>query len=280
MHPSRLLPVLLLALTTPFLRADMSVATFKMRPPPAPAQPAATARARLEAVQHALTQAQTALAGVKSPDSGGHLARTRTAVVQALTHSAAALAHLRSNPKEDLLSGGPAPAETLLVRPLALSGLPEAPNLGLLAALEGLNTALNQLLNNPDPAYRGPVLGSLGGYREKIMSDIGAASAALFVGIKADLAATQAKRVTDRLAADLAREAVRANLVGKAVAHLKAHPTKPDATWTAAQAGVEEEPDHYEVGFTSNQSGMPAVGEPIVFIDKKTLEVTKVVLRQ
>jgi hypothetical protein len=277
----KLLPVsLLLALMVPSARADLAISTFKMRPPAATARPAATAQSRLEAVQTALTQAHAALAGLPAASRNPGFEIASAALARAQGDTAAALAWLKVHPEADTLPNGPAPAEKLSVRPLALGSLSSAPSLNYLTALEGLNVALNQLLNNPDLAYRGPVLGALGGYRGKIMDAIGESAVAVREAIHTDLARREADRVAQQRAEQAARASVERGLLEKAVAHLKAHPAKPDANWTADQAHVEEMADHYQVAFVGNLPGTRGVGTPIVLIDKKSHEVIRVELTQ
>jgi hypothetical protein len=276
-----LLPLaVLFALAATLARADMTSPTFKMRPPAAPARAAATARARLEAVQAALTPAQAALARLPAASRAASLDKSSAALARALADTAAALAWLQAHPEADKLPGGPAPAETLQVRPLALGTLSTAPSLNFLTALEGLNVALNQLLNNPDPAYRGPVLGALGGFREKIMDDIGESAVALREAINADLARREAEQQARQRAEQAAREGSDLRVRVKAVTYLQQHPAKPGEKWTVEQAEVEDAGDHYEVVFSANEPGTLGGGAPTVLVDKKTLEVTKVLLGQ
>ena len=202
-------PVLaiLLPLTASLAVADLAPPFSGVSPPPAPAHPAATAQERIAATQRALTQAQAALGKVTGSDPGGHRGRAQTAITQALSDAAAALAFLQAHPEANPLPNGPAPAESAAAHPIALPRGEHVPDINLLTALEGLNVALNQLLNNPASDYHGPVLGALNGFREKIVADIGTGSAAVFAAIRAAGAAEDARRNAAGEAAQAAEEA-------------------------------------------------------------------------
>lgn len=174
-----------LAFAAPAAFADAAPLFGGMRPPPLAAHPSSTAEARLTAAQHALLQTQAALGRANAALYAGNLEKAQAAVNQTLTDVAAALTYVRAHPELNALPAGPAPADTSPVRPAALPAGERTPGVNLMAALEGLNLALNEFLNNPAPDYRGPVIGELGGFREKIMADIGSATAAVRAGIRA-----------------------------------------------------------------------------------------------
>ncbi len=159
----------------------------RLAPPPLAANPSPTAKARLAAAGHAIEQAQAALARAASSPAGGSLDLARAAAARALADVADATVFLAAHPELNALPAGPAPAETSLARPVTLTqsgrGASSAPGVNLLTALEALNLALNEFLNNPSPTYTGPVIGSLDGHREKIMADLAAAATAVAVTI-------------------------------------------------------------------------------------------------
>jgi hypothetical protein len=196
---------IVLSCVAPAAWGDVGVPAGIMRPPPAPAHPTATAQERLAAAQLALESAQAALARTNASLYGENLAKAKAATAQALVDLTAALAFVRSHPTLNVLPNGPAPAETPVAHPLALPAGDSLPGVNLLTAVEGLNVALNQLLNNPAPDYHGPVMTELGGFREKIMADIGRASVALFAAVRdtrdaAEAAAENARRKAEEAA--------------------------------------------------------------------------------
>jgi stage V sporulation protein SpoVS len=148
---------------------------FRQQTPAPITNLAPTAQGRLEAAQRSLAEALAALAratGSKGPQLDQAVADATAA--QALV--ADALVWLKSHPEANALPPGPAPAETPAARPATVPAGNQVPGINLLAAIEALNTALGNFLNNPDPAAKTPVLGDLGGHREKIMAAIGRAN--------------------------------------------------------------------------------------------------------
>lgn len=136
-----------------------------------------TAKVRLTTAQRSLDQA---LAALNRATSSKTQPRYETAVRylnQAQAHIAEALAYLQAHPELNALPPGPAPTENPVARPVSIPSSNRVPSVNLLAAVEELNTALSQFLNNSASASRTPVLGDLGGFREKIMADIDRVSA-------------------------------------------------------------------------------------------------------
>ncbi len=175
---------LVLAWAPAAARADGAPAFSGMRPAPVTPKQAPTAQGRLDNARRALTQAQAALARANPANYAGNLEKAQAAVTAVLADLNVAEFWLKANPKENALPNGPAPTEPPSVRPASLPAGERTPGVNLLTALEGLNLALNEFVNNPAPTYRGPVIGALGGHREKIMADIGAASSAVIASIR------------------------------------------------------------------------------------------------
>jgi hypothetical protein len=157
---------------------------FRQVPPKPIANLAPTAQGRLESAQRSLTDALAALAratGSKGPKLDQAVADATAA--QALV--ADALVWLKAHPEANALPPGPAPAEASVIRPVTIPASDNIPGLNLLAAVEALNTALGQLLNDPAPAAKTPVLGDLGGHRQKIMAALGRANDGVLALIRA-----------------------------------------------------------------------------------------------
>jgi len=107
---------------------------------------------------------------------------------RALANLAEATAYLSAHPEADKLLSGPAGPEPSAVRRVTVPPPVQAGRMGgafplSLNTANSLNTALGWLLNHSDPNYRGPVLGDLGGYRAKIMDDLGQALEHTLAGV-------------------------------------------------------------------------------------------------
>ncbi len=146
-----------------------------------------TAQGRLTTAQRALDEALAALnraTGSKAEPMFEVAARN---VNLARAHIVDALAFLQAHPELNALPPGPDnSAEIPAYRPVSIpSNSGKVPSLNLLSAVEELNTALSQFLNNPSTTSRTPVIGDLGGFREKISSDISHAAAGVIALINA-----------------------------------------------------------------------------------------------
>jgi len=148
---------------------------FQQLMPKPVANLAPTSQGRLEAAQRSLADAFTAL-GRATGSKGPLLDQAVADATAAKALVGDALTWLKSHPEANVLPPGPAPAETPVARPVAIPASNQVPGLNLLAAVEALNIALGNFLNNPDPAAKTPMLGDLGGRREKIMAAIGRAN--------------------------------------------------------------------------------------------------------
>jgi hypothetical protein len=142
--------------------------------PPAPlTNPAATAQGRLDAIQKALGQVQDSLAKATTTNHGGFVEKARDDVKLALADVNDASAYVKAHPEINTLPAGPASAtDTRLAAFTIIPTGNRVPGLNLIAAVDSLNAATNQLINNPAPNYHGPVLGDIGGSRAKIIADI------------------------------------------------------------------------------------------------------------
>ncbi len=117
------------------------------------------------------------------PTQGGYVPKLTADLQRVYDSIARALTYLRDHPEADTLGTGQATPEPSAVRrlkaPASATALPvrkqgNAPRINA-DTLSYLNSALESLMNNPAPDYRGPVLGDLGGHRGKIMDGIGVA---------------------------------------------------------------------------------------------------------
>ena len=143
-----------------------------------------TAQSRLDAAQRALDQTLAAL-GRATGSKGPLLDQAVADVNQAKARLTEAFAFLKAHPELNTLPAGPAPAESVTVHPVTIPSGNRVPGVNLLAAVETLNTALGQFLNNPAPDAHTPVIGELGGFREKIKADIGRAAGDVLAIIRA-----------------------------------------------------------------------------------------------
>ncbi len=128
---------------------------------------------------------------------GGYVSKVAGHLQRATDNLTAALAYLDSHPEADALASGPAAPETSATRRAKLppgeprfnfggpTGPPDPLQYKALnyRTISSLNTIVGWLLNNPAPDYHGPVLGDLGGYRAKILDDLGRALADTLAGI-------------------------------------------------------------------------------------------------
>jgi len=162
-----------------------------------------TARTYLTKVQSLLDQLNRTLTASypnrpdTDPTQGGYVPKVADDLKHAAANVAAALDWLKAHPDAAVLTISPAGPEPSSVR-RDNRGLPAATagNRGVVAlwsihkqgnnspvrrlnqdTITALNNILGWLMNNPAADYRGPVLGDIGGYRGKIMDDIGVALA-------------------------------------------------------------------------------------------------------
>ncbi len=141
-----------------------------------------TAQAHLEATQRALDAAQAGLNATVG-NFGGFMEKAFAAVTQAQADVTEALAYVKAHPEINSLPTGPVSAEASAADPvqsLQNVAIPAKPASGfpwMWRAWTALNTALSDLANNTATDYRGPIVGDLGGYRVKIIADIGLARA-------------------------------------------------------------------------------------------------------
>jgi hypothetical protein len=142
-----------------------------------------TAQGRLDAGQHSLDQALAAL-NRATGSKGPLLDQAIADLNQAKTRIVEATAYLLAHPEQNALPPGPAPAELPTVRPVTIPSGNRVPGVNLLAAVKALNTALGEFLNNPAPDSHTPVLGELGGNRDKIRAAIGLAAADVLIIIR------------------------------------------------------------------------------------------------
>ncbi len=97
---------------------------------------------------------------------------------RATARLADATAYLETHPEADALKPGPAgpePSSVRRARAPSFSPKDDFQTRRVSQTASVLNEAIGWLLNNPDPGYRGPVLGDLGGHRGKILDEIGQA---------------------------------------------------------------------------------------------------------
>ncbi len=159
--------------------ADAGVAPYR-RPAQQPIPP--TTLGRLRATQSAITQITRNLgpqsylvAPANTVAYGGYFERARADVQAAQSDVNAAIAFVNGHPELDPLLPGPAkieitPPKLPAVRPNAVSG-------ALPVVVDGLSIALAPMLNDPAPDNQGFVLGDVGGFRAKIIADLGRAGA-------------------------------------------------------------------------------------------------------
>lgn len=198
MKTARLLPAavaFLLALSAAPAFADGPGSVGRYRRTPAKTL-APSALANLEAAQRAL---QTALSQISANDSptppqswnhaksiiyyGGYFARAKEDLAPALAAAAEAIAYVRAHPEANVLANGPAPKDE--PKAPVLPRLTDAiyPRMDYVQAVDAVGVALDALVNNPSPDYRGPLLGDLGGHRAKLIAAIAQVGADLSNGI-------------------------------------------------------------------------------------------------
>jgi hypothetical protein len=174
----------ILALKPDAARADAPPAFAGSRPPQLSADANPTAQGHLTAAQKALEQAQAALVKATTDNRGGYVEKARTDIKKALADVAEAAAFVKAHPENNLLPSGPAPAETSKVHSALIpTNYIKVPGLNMMAAIDALNVALNEFVNNHESNFHGPVFGDFGGYRLKIMNDIGQTSADVLAAI-------------------------------------------------------------------------------------------------
>lgn len=202
------------------------VQTVRPPPPPVPPPPAIafaasddapapapTAQARLEALQAALQTARSALQQAPAGTPEDFIATTLTDVNRALAELAAAQAQLKDHPENNVLpSALPVGVPNLGIQ----NGAGQVTNTRvtgtyptLPTAVQALRTGLNQFLtgagsNESTPARGlaalnilpgpGPVIGPLGGLRDRLIQSVGRASADLVAGSTAFVRSTAPPR--------------------------------------------------------------------------------------
>jgi hypothetical protein len=196
--PARLLPAILAALLAlaavpAFADGPGSVGRYRRTPTKTLAP---TALANLEAAQRALQTALSQISANDSPSSpqswnhaksiiyyGGYFARAKEDLVPALAATAEAIAYVRAHPEANTLANGPAPKDEPKVPMLPRLTDAIYPRMDYVQAVDAVSVALDALVNNPSPDYRGPVLGDLGGHRAKLIAAIAQVGADLSNGI-------------------------------------------------------------------------------------------------
>lgn len=129
-----------------------------------------TTQGHLDAARKALEQAQKDLNAAGTANKGGLVEQARSDLSEVLADVQRADDYVTANPGINPLPQGPAPAEAPELRPDTLPPITGAVNLD--RAVTQLNTALSALVNNTALDYHGPVLGAIGGFRQKIIAGI------------------------------------------------------------------------------------------------------------
>ncbi len=113
---------------------------------------------------------------------GGFIEKARADVGQALVDVVAALAYVKEHPEVDPQPAPVAPTDKQKLYPAMLpdyeidpNGKGKSPNMD--AAIESLNAALRPLMDGPNGGALLLLTGELGGFRDKIMQDIGQTNA-------------------------------------------------------------------------------------------------------
>ncbi len=187
-----LLSVGLFALTVGSAFADVGPAPQPPRAPQLRPDTSSTAQAHLDVAQTAVKQALAALIRSTTTSHGGYLEKAMVEVNKATDDLTQAAAYIKAHPEANALANGPAPAETskvsFTVAPAAVrgargtrGGVPLQTN--MIEALDALNAALNEFMNPAGSDYHGPVMGDLGGFRQKIMDDLVQANTDVLAGI-------------------------------------------------------------------------------------------------
>jgi hypothetical protein len=151
------------------------------------ADPDPTAQGHLATARKALERAQSALNKAEDNNHSEYVEKAQAAVTQALADEADASDYVTAHPPSNMLSLNAGAGDPPNAHLATISSNIQDPDANLKAALDALNVALNELLNNHGASARGPAprLTSMGGSREKIIADIGRASTAVIVGLTA-----------------------------------------------------------------------------------------------
>jgi hypothetical protein len=189
---SILLFVGLLAFSTGSAFADIGPPPSPPRAPQLRPDASPTAQAHVDVAQTAVKQALAALIRSTTTSHGGYLEKAMVEVNKAADDLTQATAYIKAHPDANALATGPAPAETskvsLTVAPEAARGARAgrggvSPQTNMIEALDALNAALNEFMNPTSSSYHGPVMGDLGGFRQKIMDDIVQTNTDVLAGI-------------------------------------------------------------------------------------------------
>ncbi|HTB62804.1 MAG TPA: hypothetical protein VK737_04370 [Opitutales bacterium] len=183
----------LLMLTSSLAWGDAAAPPQRPGPPKLSPDPSPTAQAHLDSVNAALIIAQNALGRATTDNHGGFVEKAAADVKKALDDEAQATAYLKAHADENKLATGPAPADSSAPgfakipgnvnsrRPGGTRG--DTAQTNMIAAVDSLNAALNELLNSSATSSQPPILGDLGGYRKKLLDDINQANTDVLAGI-------------------------------------------------------------------------------------------------
>ncbi len=147
----------------------------------AAAAPATNPTTTQEYLNAALTEVNKAVIAMRSAGTanrGGLVVKAKTELAQAVVDLKSGITYVTDHPESNTLASGPTGPESSALQPGILlhtaDGQTRAPNsyLPLNASIDNLNSALKFLVNNPAGDYHGPVLGNIGGLREKIIAGI------------------------------------------------------------------------------------------------------------
>jgi hypothetical protein len=150
-----------------------------------------TARLYLEQVRSMLDTFTTSLAAAGAnftgdSTQGGYVPKVEADLQRTTADLTAAVAYLDAHPEADALTRGPAGPEPSTVHPAAIPPYVRwgtaAPKL-VSARVTSINGMLVWLQNNTTSGFHGTALGDIGGYRGKILDDLGQTLADIQAGI-------------------------------------------------------------------------------------------------
>ncbi len=150
-----------------------NIAPAAAAPTPAPT----TAQEHLDAALLDINKAVASMRQAGTANRGGFVTKGRADLVQLVADFKAADDYLTAHPESNQMATGPVANESAALQPgPILRTAPGQKRLGTYNALNSsisdLNSAARSLVNNPAINFQGPVLGDLGGTREKILTDI------------------------------------------------------------------------------------------------------------